>query len=100
MTLSYAAALSKDLSLTAGLIHYAWYLAADLTASLGYNGGQWLDEGGDPGFSDLNFALTLPLQSGRFQIAAFANYTIVLLDAIGEDNHFWFGISLSYSGIY
>ncbi|MCJ7581059.1 MAG: TorF family putative porin [Candidatus Aminicenantes bacterium] len=155
LTLSYAADLSKDLSLAAGLIHYAWYFAenfkfeddtshevflsigsptlflnpslsifydfsagdgiyllleighsfplfenlgADLSASLGYNGGQWLDKGTDPGFSDLNFGLTLPFQNGPFQISVFANYTIVLLDAIGEEDHFWFGISLSYSG--
>ncbi len=70
---------------------------ADLSASLGYNGGQWLAEESDPGFSDLNFGLTLPFQNGPFQISAFANYTIVLLDAIGEKNHFWFGISLSYT---
>lgn len=152
LTLSYSTDLSKDVSLAAGLIHYAWYLAenfkfendtshevflsiesptvflhpslsifydftagdgiyllleighsfplfeklgADLSASLGYNGGQWLAEESDPGFSDLNFGLTLPFQTGPFQISAFANYTIVLLDAIGEENHFWFGISLS-----
>ncbi len=155
LTLSYATDLSKDVSLTAGIIHYAWYLADNfkfkdntsheiflsiespttflhpslsifydftvgdgiylllaidhsfplfarlgtiLSASLGYNGGQWLAEGSDPGFSDLNFGLTLPYQSGPFQVAAFVNYTIVLLDAIGEDNHFWFGVSLSYAG--
>jgi len=155
LTLSYATDLSKDVSLAAGLIHYAWYLAenfkfeddtshevflsiesltvflhpslsiyydftagdgiyvlleighsfplfeklgADLSASLGYNGGQWLAEGSDPGFSDLNFGLTLPFQTGPFQISAFANYTIVLLDAVGEENHFWFGISLSCTG--
>lgn len=153
LILSYATDLSKDVSLTAGFIHYAWYLAnnfkfkndtsqevflsiesptvflhpslsiyhdftvgdgiylllainhsfplfeklgANLSASLGYNGGQWLTEGSDPGFSDLNFGLTIPYQSGPFQISAFANYTIVLLDVIGEENHFWFGISLSY----
>ena len=155
LTLTYAKDLSKDVSLTAGFIHYAWYLTenfkfedntsheffltiesptvflhpslsiyydftagdgiyllleighsfplfeklgADLSASLGYNGGQWLAEGSDPGFSDLNFGLTLPFQTGPFQISAFANYTIVLLDAIGEENHLWFGISLGYTG--
>ena len=154
LTLSYATDLSKDVSLTAGLIHYAWYLAenfkfedntshefflsiesptiflhpslsiyydftvgdgiyllleigrsfplfeklgADLSASLGYNGGQWLDKETDPGFSDLNFGLTLPFQTGPFQISVFANYTLFLLEAIGEENHFWFGISFSYS---
>ena len=154
-TLSYTTEISKDLALTAGLIHYAWYLAdnfrfkddtsheifltiesptvllqptlsffydftvgdgiylqleighsfsiidtisANLSASLGYNGGQWLAEESDPGFSDLDIGLTLPFQSGPFRIAAFAHYTFVLLEAIGEENHFWFGLSLSYSG--
>lgn len=154
LTLSYATHLSKNVSLTAGLIHYAWYLAenfkfkentshevflsiesptvflhpslsiyydftvgdgiyvqfaidhavpvfdnfgANLSASLGYNGGQWLAKESDPGFSDLNFGLTLPFQAGPFQISGFANYTIVLLDAIGDENHFWFGISFNYS---
>jgi len=156
LTLSYATDLSKEVSLTAGFIHYAWYLAenfkfkdntshefffsiesptiflhpslsiyydftvgdgiyiqleidhsfplfekfgAILSASLGYNGGQWLTEESDPGFSDLNFGLTLPFQNGSFQISAFVNYSIVLLDVIGEENHFWFGLSLSYTGI-
>lgn len=155
LTLSYATDLSKDVSLTAGFIHYAWYLTenfkfedntsheffltiesptvflhpslsiyydftvgdgiyllleigqsfpifkkfgADLSVSLGYNGGQWLTEGSDPGFSDLNFGLTIPYQSGPFQISAFVNYSIVLLDVIGEENHLWFGMSFSYRG--
>lgn len=155
LTLSYATDLSKDVSFTAGFIHYAWYFTenfkfedntsheffltiesptvflhpslsiyydftvgdgiyllleicqsfpifrkfgADLSASLGYNGGQWLAEESDPGFSDLNFGLTIPFQNGPFQISAFANYTIVLLDVIGEENHFWFGMSFSYRG--
>lgn len=155
LTLTYANDLSKDVSLTAGFIHYAWYLTenfkfendtshevflsiesptvflhpslsiyydftvgdgiyllleigqsfpifkkfgADLSVSLGYNGGQWLTEGSDPGFSDLNFGLTIPYQSGPFQISAFVNYSIVLLDVIGEENHLWFGMSFSYRG--
>ena len=155
LILSYSTDLSKDFSLSAGLVHYGWYLAenfrfsddtshevflslespgiflnptlsvfydftsgdgiyllleighsftlsdwlgADLFASLGYNGGQWLAEKSDSGLSDLNFGLSLPVQLGSFQVAAFANYTIVLLEAIGEENFFWFGVSVSYSG--
>ncbi|MFC2162031.1 hypothetical protein ACFLRX_10315, partial [Acidobacteriota bacterium] len=59
-------------------------LGAKLSASLGYNGGQWLVKETDPGFSDLNFGLTLPVKNGQFQVSAFTNYTIVLLDAIGK----------------
>lgn len=153
MTLTYATSISKDVSMEAGLIHYAWYFtenfkfkddtshefflslglqdfiltpvlsifydftvgdgiyiqleidhsfrlskkfSADFTVSLGFNGGQWLAEGVDPGFSDLNFGLALPFETGRFHFSAFANYTIVLLNSIGKENHFWFGLSLSY----
>ncbi len=71
-------------------------LETSLSASLGYNGGQWLAEGIDPGFSDLNFSLSLAYRWNDFQIIPFANYTFVLLDSIGKENHFWFGISLIY----
>ena len=67
-----------------------------LSASLGYNGGQWLAEGVDPGFSDLNLGVTLPVTVGRFRISVLATYTVVLLDAIGKDNHFWYGVTVDY----
>jgi uncharacterized protein (TIGR02001 family) len=69
---------------------------ADISASLGYNGGQWLATGTDPGFSDFNIGISLTYEWDDFQIIPFANYTFVLLDAIGKENHFWFGISLIY----
>lgn len=68
----------------------------DFWVSLGYNGGQWLAEGVDPGFSDLNLGLAVPLEIGDFRIENFINYTIVLLDAIGRENHLWYGISVAY----
>lgn len=155
LTLSYSKDLTKDVSIEAGLIHYAWYFTENfkfkddtshevflsvgltdiflepaltfyydftvgdglyiqldighsfpilknlelaLSSSLGYNGGQWLAEESDPGFSDLNFGLALPFTAGRFQAVALFNYTIVLLEAIGQENHFWFGLSVSYKG--
>lgn len=70
------------------------FVGAKLSASLGYNAGQWLAEETDPGFSDLNLGAALPFKFGRFSISGFANYTFVLLDAIGKENHFWYGISL------
>jgi uncharacterized protein (TIGR02001 family) len=69
---------------------------ADISASLGYNGGQWLATGTDPGFSDLNIGISLAYAWNELRIIPFANYTIVLLDAIGKETHFWFGISLIY----
>lgn len=71
-------------------------IGADLSASLGYNGGQWLAEGVDPGFSDLNFGIAIPFNINKFNISPFVNYTIVLLDAIGNENHLWFGVSVGY----
>jgi uncharacterized protein (TIGR02001 family) len=65
-------------------------------ASLGYNGGQWLPEGEEPGFSDLNIGVSLSYALNAFRILPFANYTFVFLDAIGKQNHFWVGISLIY----
>ena len=73
------------------------FLKTTFSTSLGYNGGQWLAEGTDPGFSDLNIGLSLAYTWNDFQIIPFANYTFVLLDAIGKENHFWFGISLIYA---
>ncbi len=72
-------------------------LAARLYSSLGYNGGQWLAEGTDPGFSDLNLGLSLCYSVGPFLAKAFANYTAVLLRAISRENHFWFGFSFVYN---
>jgi len=69
--------------------------SAGLHSSLGYNGGQWLAEGVDAGFSDLNFSSSLVWDVGRLSLGASAHWTIVLLDAIGQENHFWFKISLS-----
>ncbi len=66
-----------------------------LYASLGYNGGQWLEQGADPGFSDLNFRASLPISIGRIQIIPYAQYTFVLLDAVGTDDFLCFGISVS-----
>jgi len=69
---------------------------ADISASLGYNGGQWLAEDTDPGFSDLNIGIALVYEREKFSVSPFAKYTFVLLDAIGKENHFWFGISVVY----
>lgn len=66
----------------------------DLSASLGYNGGQWLAEGVDPGFSDLNIGLAVLFEYKNWNITPFAKYTFVLLDALGNENFFWFGISV------
>ncbi len=72
------------------------FLETTSSASLGYNGGQWLAEGSDRGFSDFNIGISLAYAWNELRIIPFVNYTFVLLDAIGKENHFWFGISLIY----
>jgi uncharacterized protein (TIGR02001 family) len=153
VTLSYDLKISENIAISAGFIHYAWYLAknfnfddnttqefyltaafpklpfspafsvyydfhngdgwyavvsvgqalklggktdADLSASLGYNGGQFLDDDADTGFSDLTIKLAIPLKVESATVTPFAAYTFVLLDDISEDNHFWVGLSVSF----
>lgn len=69
-------------------------LNADLSATLGYNAGQWLPEDADTGFSDLTVGVAFPFKAGKVSLVPYANYTFVLLDAIGTKNHFWAGLSL------
>jgi hypothetical protein len=69
-------------------------IQTELSASLGYNGGQWLAEGEDPGFSDLNIGAAVLFEYKNWEITPFANYTFVLLDALGNENFFWFGIGM------
>ena len=72
---------------------------AVLSASLGYNGGQWLTDDSDPGFSDLNIGISFPINLKNFKITPFFTYTNVLMDAIGKEDHYWFGISINYEKI-
>lgn len=72
----------------------SWQLS--LSASLGYNGGQWLVESVNPGFSDFNLGLSLLFKTGRFELSPFTRFTFVLLDAIGTEDHFIFGVSVIY----
>ncbi|MCP4214364.1 MAG: hypothetical protein GY765_06890 [bacterium] len=51
----------------------------ELSATLGYNGKQWMDESG---ISDLNFSAALPLTVGKFSIAPSINYTHVFLEPL------------------
>ena len=67
----------------------------NIYGSLGYNGGQWLAEEADPGFSDLNLKINVPLSLGRFQITPFVQETFVLLEAIGRKSYFLYGLSMS-----
>lgn len=68
----------------------------DLFVSLGYNGGQWLADGAEPGFSDMNLGISYPFYLKYFKITPFINYTNVLMETIGSGDHYWFGISINY----
>lgn len=70
-------------------------VSADLCVSLGYNFGQWLPENVD-GFSDLNVGIGIPFKVGTCTITPMATYTFVLLDEIGEEDHFWVGLSAAF----
>jgi uncharacterized protein (TIGR02001 family) len=67
-----------------------------LYASLGYNAGQWLAEGVDPGLSDLNLKMSVPISVGDFRVVPYAQYTFVLMEAISEEDYFLYGISVFY----
>ena len=71
-------------------------IRADLSASLGYNGGQWLADEADPGLSDLNIRAAVLWKLKDWIVSPFANYTFVLLDALGKANFIYFGIGISY----
>lgn len=68
----------------------------DLSATLGYNAGQWLPEGAETGFSDLTIGAALPLKTGKITLSPFINYTFVFLDELNCGNEFWFGVSLIF----
>jgi uncharacterized protein (TIGR02001 family) len=69
----------------------------DLSAKLGYNAGQWIPKGEKTGFNDLTLGAAVPFNVGKITLTPFVNYTFVFLDAINQDNEFWFGISLEFS---
>jgi uncharacterized protein (TIGR02001 family) len=77
-------------------IKLAETITADLSASLGYNDGQYLEDFMDDGFSDFNIGIALPFKLGRTSVTPLINYTIVLLDDISKNNHLWFGVSLAF----
>jgi hypothetical protein len=62
--------------------------------SLGYNGGQWLPDDTDTGFSDLNLKFEFPISLGDLQITPFVQGTLVLLEVIGHKSYFFWGLSL------
>lgn len=70
-------------------------VSLDLSASLGYNGGQWIEESG---FSNLDFGVSVPLRLDKTTISPFLGVTIILLDEVnpGVDNEIFAGVSLAF----
>jgi uncharacterized protein (TIGR02001 family) len=70
-------------------------MTLDLAASLGYNGGQWVEE---TGFSDLGISATFPIKLDNVSISPFAGVVFVLLDEVnpGVDNEIYAGVSLAF----
>ena len=66
-------------------------LSLDLSAGLGYNSKQYIDESG---LSDLTIGASLPIALGDWTIAPQINYSFVFLDSVNEENELWFGISI------
>ncbi len=66
-------------------------LGLDFTAGLGYNGKQFIDESG---LSDLTLGVALPIKLGAWTLAPCLKYAFVFLEAVNDENEFWFGISL------
>ena len=71
-------------------------ITADLSTSLGYNGGLWLDDSVDADFSDLVFGIALPFRVGSVSLTPSANYSVALMDEISEENHFWAGLAVAF----
>lgn len=70
-------------------------LTLELAASLGYNGGQWID---GYGFSDLNFRVSVPLKLKKISLSPFFGATFILMDEVnpGIDNEIYAGVSLAF----
>jgi len=67
----------------------------ELSASLGYNHRQWVAQSG---FSDLNFAISMPQRVCRVTVTPFAHLTVVLMDAVNPDTNveIWGGVSITW----
>ncbi|MBN1197039.1 MAG: hypothetical protein JXA62_06505 [Candidatus Aminicenantes bacterium] len=67
----------------------------ELSASLGYNHRQWIDQSG---FSDLNFGISLPQRFYRVTVVPSAHLAVILMDAVnpGTDLEIWGGISVTW----
>jgi len=69
-------------------------LSLDISFSLGYNSGQWVNS---HGLSDANIVLGFPFNNKNLSIIPYVAYTHVFLEPVSPDNldKFWGGFSIS-----
>jgi uncharacterized protein (TIGR02001 family) len=66
----------------------------DLSVSVGYNAGQWIE---GSGFSDINFSVSMPYQAGELTISPTAAVAMILMDEVNDAaSEFWLGLSLIF----
>lgn len=65
----------------------------NLTASLGYNGKQYINKSG---FSDLLMGAAIPIKAKKVTISPFVNMAIIFMEEVNRTNEIWFGISLIF----
>ncbi|MFH1944017.1 MAG: hypothetical protein ABIK95_00155 [Acidobacteriota bacterium] len=68
-----------------------------LSADIGFNGGQWLPDDADPGFSDANFGIDFIFKVDKFEVLPTIRLTSVLMEALGKKSHIWYGVSVRYT---
>jgi hypothetical protein len=71
-------------------------LNIDLSASLAYNAGKTVGSQRIKGFNDLTVGAAVPIKTGKLTVAPFVNFSIIFLDAINNENEFWFGLSFIF----
>jgi hypothetical protein len=78
-----------------GRLKIAGDIGADISAILGYNGKQWVNESG---FSNLSIGVNVPFKLGNVTVSPFVNVVFILMDAVnpGVNNEMYFGVSLLF----
>lgn len=70
-------------------------LTLDLSASLNYNGGQWIE---GSGFSHFDFVASVPVTFGKISISPFVGAVLIMMEEVnpGVDHEVYVGVSLAF----
>jgi uncharacterized protein (TIGR02001 family) len=75
--------------------------ALELGATLGYNGGQYLNDDDETGISDLTLSASLPFTIGKVGITPTINYTHVFLEPLYREGDkkgkLWFALNIAFN---